>query len=109
MSARSTPGTRFRRDMLGALRKVVKALRVQVTVWNAPPSLTWFADPDGVERWHAEPRKREEIAETEWPENDPERLRRLIGWSRHLSRELQAIARAADERHRELTGKGVDE
>ncbi|GAA0730755.1 hypothetical protein Drose_26945 [Dactylosporangium roseum] len=65
----------FRRTIVPMLQTIGQWRQYLVRVWQ-PPSRRWWADANGIERWHDEPRK--DIPAAEYPENDPERLRELI-------------------------------
>ncbi len=91
----------FRRTIVPMLQQIGGWRQTMTNAWQ-PPSARWFADPDGHERWHATPRKRSEIPASEFPENDPEALRRLIRFCRAIASRAEQITELAEHRLDEL-------
>jgi hypothetical protein len=91
----------FRRLIVPMLQQIGDWRQTMTHGWK-PPSARWFADPDGHERWHATPRKRSDIPASEFPENDPEALRRLIKFCRAIANRADQITELAEHRLDEL-------
>ncbi len=92
-----------RRVIFGKLSEAKKWLGFQTQVWGAPPSLRWFADePGGEARWHNEKRRREDIAEQEFAENDPVRLAELVTYCSAVIVRMEEVIALADKRAAEL-------
>ena len=91
----------FRRKITPMLQQIGTWRQTMTNAWK-PPSARWFADPDGHERWHPTPRKRSEIPATEFPEHNPEALRRLVTFCRAIANRADQIAELAEHRLHEL-------
>lgn len=94
----------FRRRITPMLQQIGAWRQTMTHAWQ-PPSTRWFTDPDGHERWHPTPRKRSDIPASEFPENDPEALRRLITYCRAIASSADQITELAEHRLHDLAAQ----
>lgn len=99
-----------RRLILEQLKALKKNAGVMVNTWSKVPSLTYFTGTDGTHRAHsgAEARTRADVPASEYSENDPAKLRRLIEFAQVMERQAAYVKHLAMERLDEIEGTRAD-
>jgi hypothetical protein len=98
----------FRPSVLAELRRMKSNLTVMVNTWSRVPSVVYYDAGDGKGfNWQpAETRrKRAEISASEYAENQPEQLRRLIDFMVVTRRDTDLLIEMARRRLAELEGR----
>ena len=96
----------FRPVVLDVLRNINRNNRTMTKRWDHAPSLRYYDAGDGKGyTWQCDGRTRAEVPASEYVENQPEQLRRLIDFMVQTREDSQLIINMARARLAELEAK----